>query len=85
MAFNYLGDLYKGEVAYRLQNIGYDIKDVHALNLVMEEMGILKKDGDGWFTTDEGLEYQLGNWRERYAQAWHPTLVDAIAAYLDNQ
>ena len=42
MPYNYLGDLYKGEIVCRLQEMGYSIKNVHELNLILEKMGILE-------------------------------------------
>ena len=41
MPYNALGDLYKIEVVKRLQKMGCNVKSVHALNLILEKMGIL--------------------------------------------
>ena len=83
MPYNILGDLYKAEVASKLRDIGHDVKDVHALNLIMEEMWLLIHSGDRWLTTDDGMQYQQGKWPAFDAPAWHPSLVDAVAEYLD--
>ena len=39
MPYNYKGDLYKIEIVKRLQNMGFDVKSVNALNKIMEKMG----------------------------------------------
>ena len=40
MPYNALGDLYKIEVVKRLQKMGCNVKSVHALNLILEKMGL---------------------------------------------
>ena len=42
MPYNCKGDLYKSEIVKKLQNMGYDIKSVNALNKIMEKW-------DCWF------------------------------------
>ncbi len=85
MPYNYMGDLYKSEVAFRLKEMGYNIKNVHSLNLILEEMGILKHSGNNWLTTKEGLKYTLLDVQAYDVQAWHPTIIDAVAHYLNNK
>lgn len=55
MPYNALGDLYKIEVVKRLQKMGCNVKSVHALNLILEKMGILIHSGDHWLTSKTGL------------------------------
>lgn len=57
MPYNALGDLYKIEVVKRLQKMGCNVKSVHALNLILEKMGILIHYGDHWLTSKEGVKY----------------------------
>ena len=83
MAYNCYGDLRKGEVMVRLREMGYPVKSVNALNNILAEMGILQKTASGWLTTDKGLEYSLGNTPCFNEIAWHATLVEAVAEYLD--
>ena len=81
MAYNYLGDLYKSDVVAELQQKGFDVKDVHALNVILEEMGLVVHSGNLWITTDEGVPYTI--YRSHCnADAWHPSVVDAICDYL---
>ena len=53
MPYNCKGDLYKIEIVKKLQNMGFDVKSVNALNKIMEKMGLLIHYGNGWCTTDE--------------------------------
>ena len=55
MAYNIYGDLYKSEVVSRLQENGYNVRNVHALNLILEEMGLQDRSGSDWVTTDAGV------------------------------
>ena len=41
MPFNCLGDLYKSEVVSALRKEGFDVKDVHALNVILEKWDLL--------------------------------------------
>lgn len=41
MPYNYKGDLYKGEIVKKLQDMGYNVKSVNALNKIMEKNGIV--------------------------------------------
>ena len=59
MPYNALGDLYKIEVVKRLQKMGCNVKSVHALNLILEEMGILIHSGDHWLTSKEWVKYTI--------------------------
>lgn len=59
MPYNALGDLYKIEVVKRLQKMGCNVKSVHALNLILEKMGILIHSGDHWLTSKEGVKYTI--------------------------
>lgn len=40
MPYNCKGDLYKREIVNILQNMGFDVKSVNALNKIMEKMGL---------------------------------------------
>lgn len=41
MPYNCKGDLYKIEIVKKLQNMGFEVKSVNALNKIMEKMGLL--------------------------------------------
>ncbi len=82
MPYNYLGDLYKSEIVSRLQELGYDVKSVHALNLILEEMGIQEHSGNHWLVTHEGVKYTIYRDRVFDGDAWHPEIIDAIRDYL---
>jgi len=85
MPYNYLGDLYKSEVVARLQELGCNVKSVHALNLILEEMGLQEHSGNNWVTTDAGVKYTIYRGRVFDADAWHPSIVDAVYNYLKNR
>ena len=59
MPYNYKGDLYKGEIVKKLQDMGYNVKSVNALNKIMEKMGLLVHYGNGWGTTDKGARFSM--------------------------
>ena len=81
MPFNYLGDLCKKEMVNKLQDIGHNIKNVHELNLILEKMGILYKNGTHWFTTKEGVKYTIYH-SQCNADVFHPIVVDLVSKYL---
>lgn len=85
MPFNYLGDLYKFEVADRLRQMGCDVKSVHSLNLILEEMGLLEHSGNNWFPTKEGVKYTIYNSPVANANAWHPSIIDVVFNYLKDK
>ena len=85
MAYNIYGDLYKSEVVSRLQENGYNVRNVHALNLILEEMGLQDRSGSDWVTTDAGVPYTIYRGRVFNADAWHPSIVDAVMNYLDSK
>ncbi len=82
MPYNYLGDLYKSEIVVRLQDMGYNVRNVHELNLILEEMGIQEHYGNQWITTDKGVGYTIWRGRVANAEGWHPYIVDDIIDYL---
>lgn len=82
MPFNCLGDLYKLEIVSILKNKGFNVKDVHELNLILEKMGLLIKSGSHWMTTKAGVKYTIFNGPVLDAQAWHPSIVDLIVKFL---
>ncbi|MCC3351475.1 hypothetical protein [Ruminococcus albus] len=84
MPYNALGDLYKIEVVKRLQKMGCNIKSVHVLNLILEKMGILIHSGDHWLTSKEGVKYTIYRSQVVDVDAWHPSIVDAVFEYLQN-
>jgi hypothetical protein len=83
MPFNCYGDLYKSEVVKRLQERGFNVKNVHALNLILEDMGVQIHSGNNWLTTNECVKYTIYRGRVFDADAWHPEIVDAVAEYLE--
>lgn len=85
MAYNVYGDLTKSEVVSQLQKKGYNVRSVHALNLILEEMGLQKHAGNNWLTTDAGVKYTIYRGRVIDADAWHPSIVNAVTDYLNNK
>ena len=85
MAYNYKGDLYKMEIVKKLQDMGYNIKSVNALNKIMEAMGLLVHYGNGWGTTDKGAKFSMWHKGVFNSDAWHPELIDEIIKYLKNK
>ncbi|MDE7082542.1 MAG: hypothetical protein K2O89_02405 [Clostridia bacterium] len=82
MAFNFKGDLYKRDIVKEIQNKGFDVKSVNALNKIMEKMGLLVHYANGWLTTDEGAKFSIFGNRALNESAWHPEIVDAIVNFL---
>ena len=85
MPYNCLGDLYKSEVVSQLKAMGHAVKNVHALNLILEEMGLQKHYGNNWLTTEEGAKYTIYRGPVYDADAWHPSIVDMVSEYLNNR
>ena len=85
MLYNCKGDLYKREIVHMLQNMGFDVKSVNALNKIMEKMGLLVHYGNGWGTTDLGAKFSMWHKGVINSDAWHPALVDEIAKFLKNK
>ena len=84
MPYNYKGDLYKGEIVKKLQDMGYNVKSVNALNKIMEKMGLLVHYGNGWGTTDKGARFSMWHKGVLNSDAWHPEIVDENVKYLKN-
>lgn len=82
MPYNCYGDLYKTEIVARLNSMGCSIKNVHELNLILEEMGILKHYANGWFTTEAGVKYTIYSGPVVNAEAWHPSIVKEVYSYI---
>jgi len=82
MAYNCYGDLYKSEVVAKLKEMGCNVKNVHALNLLLEEMGLQKHYGNNWLTTEEGAKYTIYRGPVYDADAWHPAIVDAVYKFI---
>lgn len=82
MPYNYMGDLYKREIVKKLQDMGFDVKSVNALNKIMEKMGLLVHYGNVWATTDAGAKFSMCRKDILNSDAWHPELVDEIAKFL---
>ena len=59
MPYNCKGDLYKIEIVKKLQNMGYEVKSVNALNKIMEKMGLLVHYANGWEITDKGARFSM--------------------------
>ena len=85
MPYNCKGDLYKREIVNILQNMGFDVNSVNALNKIMEKMGLLIHYGNGWGTTDKGAKFSMWHKGVFNSDAWHPELVDEIVKYLKNK
>ena len=74
--------VYKSEVVSRLQEKGCNVKSVHALNVILEGMGLQERSGRDWVTTDAGVPFTIYRGRVFNADAWHPSIVDAVYDYL---
>lgn len=85
MPYNFMGDLYKREIVEKLQKMGCDVKSVHALNVVMEKMGLLIHYANGWATTDKGAKFSMWHKGVLNSDAWHPELVEEIAKFLKSK
>lgn len=85
MPYNCKGDLYKREIVEILQNMGFNIKSVNALNKIMEKMGLLIRYGNAWGTTDKGAKFSMWHKGVLNSDAWHPELIDEIIRYLKNK
>lgn len=85
MPYNSKGDLYKIEIVNKLQDMGFDVKNVNNLNKIMEKMGLLIHYGNGWGTTDKGAKYSMWHKGVLNSDAWHLELIDEIAKFLKNQ
>lgn len=85
MPYNCMGDLYKREIVRKLQDMGFNVKSVNALNKIMEKMGLLVHYGNGWGTTDKGAKFSMWHKGVLNSDAWHPKLVDEIIKYLNNK
>ena len=82
MPYNCKGDLYKCEIVKKIQDIGFDVKSVNALNKIMEKMKLLVHYGYVWSTTDAGAKFSVFHKGVLNCEAWRPELVDEIAKYL---
>ena len=85
MPYNYKGDLCKREIVSKLQDKGFALKSVNALNKIMEKMGLLVHYGNGWGTTERGSKFSMWHKGVLNSDAWHPELLDEIFKYLENK
>lgn len=85
MPANPFGDLYKAEIVNRLQKLGHPVKNVHQLNLILEEMNLVRKSGRYWMTTKEGVKLSIYRSPGTDADIWHPEIVRIIHDYLRNK
>lgn len=85
MPYNFKGDLYKREIVKILQDRGYDVKSVNALNKIMEKMGLLIKYANGWGTTDKGAKFSMWHKGVINSDAWHPEIIDEIINFFKNK
>lgn len=85
MPYNFKGELYKCEIVKKLQDKGFDVKSVNALNKIMEKMGVLVHYGNGWGTTDKGAKFSMWHKEVLNSNAWHPELIDEIIKYLNSK
>lgn len=85
MSYNCKGDLYKREIVKILQDKGFHVKSVNALNKIMEAMGLLIHYGNDWGTTYKGAKFSMWHKEVLNSDAWHPEIVDEIIKYLKNK
>ena len=78
-----MASLKKVEIIWKLaKEHGIIIKDSHALNKIMEEMGILIHYGNGWVTSKKGVGFSIFRGPTLNCNLWREHVVEAIAAYL---
>ena len=65
--------------------MGLDIKNVNALNKIMEKMGLLIYYGNNWCTTDVGAKFSMWYKGVLNSDAQHLEFVDEIAKFLKNK
>lgn len=65
--------------------MGCDVKNVNALNKIMEKMGLLVHYANGWMTTDEGAKFSMFHKGVLNSPAWHPEIVNEIFMYLKKE
>ena len=60
--------------------------DLYKIEVVkrLQKMGILVHSGDHWLTSKEGVKYTIYRSQVVDADAWHPSIVDAVFEYLQN-
>ena len=85
MPYNCKGDLCKREIVKIIQDMGYDVKSVNALNKIMENIGLLVHYGNGWRTTDKGAKFSMWHKGVLNSDAWQSELVDEVIKYLKNK
>jgi len=84
MEFIWMGALTKPEVIALLRNRGCTINNVHELNKIMEEIGVLVRSESQWLITEEAVKYTSSNSQVDEA-IWYPSVVDAIYDFLTKQ
>ena len=85
MPYNCKGDLKKSEIVKILQDMGFDVNSVNALNKIMEKMGLHIHFGNGWGTTNLGAKYSMWHKGVLNSDAWHPNIVPEIIKFLKNK
>ena len=84
MEFIWMGALTKPEVIALLRNRGCTINNVHELNKIMEEIGVLVRSESQWLITEEAVKYTSSNSQVDEA-IWCPSVVGAIHDFLTKQ
>lgn len=65
-----------------LNFMGVEVKSVQALNLILQEMGIIKKDPNGWLTTQKGLKYSGYSGPVYRPDMWNSDLARDVLYYI---
>lgn len=67
------------ELVDLLNYTGCRVKNVHELNLILEEMGILEKTSNGWLVTEKGGKYSP---RVFQPNSWRKEILPVIGGYI---
>lgn len=68
-----------------MQQLGCNVRSVHALNLILEEMGLQTHSGNDWLTTDAGVKYTIYRGHVFNADGWHKSIVSAVYDFLQKK
>lgn len=76
------GSLTKRDIVKKLNLLGFEVKSVHQLNLILEKMGIIKHCNNGWKTTQAGSRYSTYTYPGFDDDLWNSDLLRDVWEYL---
>ncbi len=78
-----MASLRKFEIINELKNqYGISISSVQKLNKILEAMGMHRRFGNGWGTTQKGMTYSIYRSPGFNQDLWRETIVPAIAQHI---